>query len=38
MIGHQGAGMRTFDHLHAAYTDACADPRLHGISRRLGLL
>lgn len=30
--------MRQFDHLHAIYTDASADPRLHGIARGLGLL
>lgn len=30
--------MRTFDHLHTAYIDASADPRLHGIARGLGLL
>lgn len=38
MIGHRGAVMRTFDHLQAAYIDASADPRLHGIARGLGLL
>lgn len=38
MIGHQGAVMRTFDHLQVAYVDASADPRLTGIARGLGLL
>lgn len=38
MIDHQGAVMRAFDHLHTAYIDASADPRLHGIARGLGLL
>lgn len=30
--------MRTFDHLCAAYVDASADTRLHGITRGLSLL
>lgn len=38
MTGYQGAVMRTFDHVHDAYIDASADPRVHGIAPGPGQL